>query len=119
MTINGTDGADGTVLSLDVVFDLLADPRRRYLLYYLRHRDRPVPVAELRKHLVEREKREGSTDGAARHTEIDLRNEEIPHLVDAGVVEYDRDLDFVRLRANVRPLDEFLHLAEGHESGSP
>lgn len=116
MTVNDANRIDESPLPLEVVFDLLAEPRRRYVLYYLRHRHRPVPVDELHAYVTERENRARATGRAQSTPELDLRRTELPRLVAAGVVEFDRGLDLVRLRPNVRPLDEYLHLAESHDS---
>ncbi|TYT61888.1 DUF7344 domain-containing protein [Natrialba swarupiae] len=92
-----------TTPSLDVVFDLLSNHRRRYVLYFLY--DRPDGVATLEEvtdNVVAFENRE---EGSELVSEIDrqkleirteLQHVHVPKLEDSGVLEYDRRSETVR-----------------------
>lgn len=118
MTKN-TDSPASERTSLSLVFQLLTERRRRYVLYYLQAHRRPVPLVELIEHLIAQESDEGqATSHDKKHEQLltELHNTHIPLLVDAGVVKYDSGTDLLALAENVRPLDEYLRLAEQHDS---
>ncbi|OLZ40793.1 hypothetical protein A6E15_07225 [Natrinema saccharevitans] len=99
--------------SLDLVFDLLSNRRRRYALYYLNQQsDGVATVAALAKNVVAFER--GAADGADRDAarspsdqdpdpadergtvRVELRHVHLPKLEDAGVLEHDRRSETVR-----------------------
>lgn len=84
--------------SIDV-FELLSDPRRREVLAYLSEQVPPVALEELAITVATDET--GNTEGEIpdeRVTRIatSLYHSHIPKLVDADVVDYDRDADQIR-----------------------
>ncbi len=103
--------ADATP-SLDLVFDLLSNGRRRYALYYLNQRsDGVATVAALAKNVVAFERvaaedadrdstrspsdRDGESAGRGT-VRLELRHVHLPKLEGAGVLEYDRRSETVR-----------------------
>ncbi|EMA40995.1 DUF7344 domain-containing protein [Halobiforma nitratireducens] len=124
--------------SLDRVFDLLSDRRRRYVLYYLNDRDDGVAtIGEITNHILSLERREsGSTIGSG--TEVDagsdsetgsdidagtdsaerIRTElchvHLPKLEEVGVVEHDQRSETVRYWTQPS-LEEWLEHAEHKE----
>ncbi|OAQ53976.1 hypothetical protein HTG_00170 [Natrinema mahii] len=97
--------------SLDLVFDLLSNRRRRYALYYLNQRsDGVATVAALAKNVVafERIAAGGADRDSARSpadagpadgqdtVRVELRHVHLPKLEDAGVLEHDRRSETVR-----------------------
>ncbi|THE63365.1 hypothetical protein D8Y22_18905 [Salinadaptatus halalkaliphilus] len=88
--------------SLDLVFNLLSNRRRRYTLYFLY--DRPDGVAtleELTDHVVGLETQIGETGGASTDEQIEevrveLQHVHLPKLEDAGVLETDQRSETVR-----------------------
>lgn len=75
---------------LTTAFDVLADPRRRYLLSILDERSEPIALDALATELAVRER--GSpvvTDEQVRTVTIELVHNHVPRLVDAGVVTDD------------------------------
>lgn len=102
--------ADGTVTplmadttpSLDQVFELLSNSRRRYALYYLTDQSDGVATLEtLTEHVVALEQRLGTVNGTHttdRHTSVRtaLTHTHLPKLEDAGVLDYDRRSETVR-----------------------
>lgn len=106
-------------IPLSVIFQLLTERRRRYLLYYLQAHRRPIPLVELIDHLIAQEP---DADQADSHEEThkrlltELHDIHIPLLTDAGVIKYDSDTDLLALTEDIRPLDEYLRLAEQHDT---
>lgn len=105
--------------SLDAVFELLADRRRRYALYYLAEvgEDRALDVEDVAARVAEWEREWDSAGGAADSTgdepgatdsaptdrqervRVDLHHNHLPRLADAGLVDYDARTGTVRNRA--------------------
>lgn len=93
-------GADRP-LSLDVAFDVLAEPRRRAVLAVLDRRPGPLPLDTVVEAVVE------TTGGQHRRTAAALHHVHLPKLGAAGLVAYDRDARTVAADADfaaVRPL---------------
>ncbi|QCC60429.1 hypothetical protein NP511_00285 [Natrinema thermotolerans] len=99
--------------SLDLVFDLLSNRRRRYALYYLNQQsDGVATVAALAQNVVafERIAAEDADRDSARSppdrdadpaderetVRVELRHVHLPKLEDAGVLEHDRRSETVR-----------------------
>lgn len=108
--------------SLDLVFDLLADRRRRYALYYLY--DQPDGVAtieEVTNHVVALETREaGPKQGPTiserkRSVRVELQHVHLPKLEDAGVLDIDQRSETLRYWTQPS-LEEWLEHAHHKES---
>src|SRR6056297_1913865 len=88
--------------SLDLVFELLSNSRRRYALYHLN--DQPDGVATLEtltENVVAFDQQTGTRDGehtTDRHASVRmaLTHTHLPNLEDAGLLEYDRRSEMVR-----------------------
>lgn len=109
-----TEGEPATVTahptpSLDLIFDLLSNRRRRYALYYLHEQpDGVASVDEIADGVVELQFAESSpaTDGRAdadtdfdrqrRQIRTELQHTHLPKLADAGVLEHDQRSETVR-----------------------
>ena len=86
------------MVSLDRVFDLLSNERRRYALYYLEQHDGPVPIDEVAEQVAEWE-----TDGAPSsipeekfdRVEVSLYHNVLPKAAEAKYVEYDPEDEVV------------------------
>ena len=107
-----------TVLSLDTVFSILSNRRRRTLLSHLMTCKYPVPFEEL----VERvATQETATDPVEtpkevyKHVAMDLYQTQLPKLANWGVIDYNQDLQLIRPAESLRPLDKYLRLAEQHK----
>jgi predicted transcriptional regulator len=108
------------MVTLDTAFDLLADARRRYLLYYLREHE-TAPVEELADAVAGwRGPAGGEGDIAPAEHErarTALVHVHLPKLADAGVVTFDHD-DATATLASVPPvLDAPLDFALAVETG--
>jgi len=93
--------ADATP-SLDLVFELLSNSRRRYALYHLTDQSDGVATLEtLAENVVAFEQRTGTINGE--HTadrqasvRLALTHTHLPKLEDAGILEYDRRSEMIR-----------------------
>ena len=84
--------ADGGLDALAVVLDVLADQRRRFVLYYLQDRSGPVEAKELARQIIAWETDttvSAVTDEACEEVISDLYHHHLPKLADAGVIDYD------------------------------
>jgi hypothetical protein len=106
----------GVTENLDTVFELLSDARRRYLLYYLFAMDGTVAEFEAAVNAVYRYEVAGSDgDGSAReNVGIALHHSHLPHLADAGVIDYDRRHGTIRFTGSPA-LEEWLEHAQYKE----
>ena len=103
----------GTTLSLDTVFELLSEQRRRYVLYGLnRSRRGVVSVEEIVEFVV---RIEGERDHHERVTE-DLYDRQFPRLESVGVIEHDERSRMIRYWCPPS-LQEWLEHAEYTELG--
>lgn len=102
-----SDGTDS--LSQDRVFDILSNPRRRFVLHYLsRHQD-PVPLRELADEVARWETGEQTLNPQQRkRVYVSLYQTHIPRLADAGMIEYDSDSGLVQLEAGAREIDKYV-----------
>lgn len=107
-----------TVLSLNTVFAVLSNQRRRTILSHLTTCTYPVPFEELVEIVA---KQEIETDSVKPSNEVykkvvvDLYHIQLPKLADWGVIDYHKNLRLIRPAETLRPLDEYLRLAEQHE----
>ena len=95
-------------LPASTIFELLLDRRRRYLLYYLSQTVEAIPLEEL---ITELEARL-TEPGGREEIRIDLHHNHLPKLVDAMVVDYDRDAGTVDVLPTASRLEAYLQLAE-------
>lgn len=83
--------------SLDTVFELLSNERRRYALYYLKQENRPVSVDELAETIAEWESDSGEGD-PMEHVEIELAHIHLPKATEVDFVEYNPDAGLVEVQ---------------------
>jgi hypothetical protein len=99
------------VLPLGTVFQLLAAPMRRQLLYYLRKPEQHIAsLDELIKHVDSETKIPRSREQTRRA----LVHEHLPKLADHDVIEYDSRSEMVRYRDGHR-LESVIEFAAEHE----
>lgn len=88
--------------SLDRTFDLLANRRRRYVLYSLNETDGDVmALDELTEQVVTWERRwdgqgDRDRDDHREEVRVTLHHNHLPRLVDAGLIDYDARTETVR-----------------------
>ncbi|RBI63642.1 hypothetical protein DMJ13_03680 [halophilic archaeon] len=103
------------MVSLDTIFDLLSEERRRYVLYYLKEQDGPVSVTELTEAVADREKAsspEDVPDETLERIDVSLRHNHVPKTTDAEFVEYDRADGVIRLRGSPPEFEALVTIAE-------
>lgn len=87
--------------------ELLADERRRLAIEVLSGRTVFVELGELAAEIAALEERATPpTEGASRDVEIDLHHIHLPMLEEAGLLDYDSELQVVEPRAAVATADE-------------
>ncbi|SNR55148.1 DUF7344 domain-containing protein [Halorubrum vacuolatum] len=104
-----------TTLSDDEIFELLANPRRRFVLLSLRESGQAIPLTDIADSMAGASRDVGVSgpDRAERkRAYVSLYQTHIPSLVDAGVVTYDADSGFVALTDRANMLFPFLDLSD-------
>ena len=104
-------------LSLDVVFGLLADCRRRYVLYELRE-ECYLELEELARRVAAREcgvDPDEVPDDAVSDVEVSLYHSEIPRLTEHSVIEFDARQQDVYRAVLFDVLEKYLAIAESDE----
>jgi DNA-binding transcriptional ArsR family regulator len=97
-------------LSQDEVYHLLSNPRRRFIISYLREVD-TIGLQDLASRVAAWENDttvDELTDQQQKRVYVSLYQTHIPKLEDAGIVTYDSDAGQVALRDRVEQLDRFL-----------
>lgn len=108
----GTTESD---LSQDVVFDILSNPRRRYVLYYLRTREEPVRLTKLAEEVAAWENdtnRSEITEQERKRVYVSLYQTHIPRLAEAGLIDYDKDSGQIALAEGAADIDSYLDSTE-------
>lgn len=103
--------SEGETLSQDVVFDLLSNPRRRYILSYLRREEEPVDLVDLADEIAAWENEtpvDELTSQQRKRVYVSIYQTHVPKLEDAGVVSYDRESGLVGLTDRALEIDRFL-----------
>ncbi|WP_255170832.1 DUF7344 domain-containing protein [Natrononativus amylolyticus] len=112
--------SDSGPLSLDELFGLLAQRRRRYVLYELRDRDH-VDVRELAVAIVARETNDPPDNVPEERIErvsIRLHHNDLPMLHDAKLLEYDERQGDVSASTYFELVEKYLEVAEEDEDGT-
>jgi len=107
-------------LSPDDIFDLLSNPRRRYVLYQLAEASTPISVELLARQIASRE--EGIDPGAVtedqqRRVYISLYQTHLPKLDRKGAIEYDQDERTAELTARGERLLGYLRTEQPQRRG--
>jgi hypothetical protein len=108
-------GSSERGLSQDTVFDILSNPRRRYVLYYLRMEEGPVQLTSLAEHVAAWENDtdvESLDDQQRKRVYVSLYQTHVPKLADSGIVEYDKDQGSVALAEDAGAIDTYLSQPE-------
>ncbi|MCU4925744.1 hypothetical protein OB905_07065 [Halobacteria archaeon AArc-dxtr1] len=108
-----TAGEERVELSADTILELLANRRRRYLLYALRGRDGPIELSRLAEevagweHNLPPDEVETNDYKSVYVSSVQCH---VPKLDDAGVVDHDSDNHTVVLADNFEQLEPYLRL---------
>lgn len=105
-------------LSLDILFDALANQRRRIALRCLGEFRTPMALADLADEIVTRERDSPLSDIPAEEVKqvyMSLYHTHIPKLTDANIVEYSQEQDSVEFSAERKQVEMFLdRVADTH-----
>ncbi|RQH01315.1 DUF7344 domain-containing protein [Natrarchaeobius oligotrophus] len=108
-----TSSQERRELSADLILELLANRRRRYLLYALRGQDGPIELSKLAERIAGWEQ-DVSPDDVAKNeyksVYVSSVQCHVPKLADAGVVDHDEDNHTVVLGDNYEQLEPYLRV---------
>ncbi|WP_248516635.1 DUF7344 domain-containing protein [Salinarchaeum laminariae] len=102
---------DQELSSLDTIFDLLSNPRRRFVLHYLKRVEEPVQLTELAAQIAAKENDvpvDELTSQQRKRAYVSLYQTHVPKLEEVGVVTYDSETGNVALTAKADDIDEQL-----------
>lgn len=105
-------------LTRDNVFDLLSNPRRRYILYYLRTHDGPIKLTDLADEVAAWEYDtdvEELSKQERKRVYVSLYQTHVPKLAEIGLVDYDASVGLIRPTRRVRAVDAYLPSDEDEE----
>jgi hypothetical protein len=97
--------------SLDAVFDVLADFRRRFALSYLRDRSTPIAIADLIMEVAAQQHETATNevpDEVVKRETMRFHHCHLPKLVDANLVTVDADRNTVVATEALEAVDQFL-----------
>lgn len=100
-----------TDLSLDVIFEVLRNKRRRQALAYLKDNEGQATLSELAEHIaaIENDKTVQALNSSERkRVYVGLYQCHLPKMDDASVIEFDRDRGTVLLSSNADVLDDYI-----------
>lgn len=103
-------------LSRDLVFDILSNPRRRYVLFYLREHEDEIGLQELASEVAAWENEvevEELTRAQRKRVYVSLYQTHIPKLESAGIVEHDSEAGTVRLTNRAREVESYIEPDSG------
>lgn len=97
--------------TLDRVFGVLSNRRRRQVIQYLRERDGTATVGELAEHIASEEddtpiQQLSSSD--RKRVYVSLYQNHLPVIADANIVEYDKNRKTVRLGDGAEKLEPYI-----------
>ncbi len=102
-----SEGQDAGVNDLDVVMELLAEYRRRHVLYCLRNSDQPLTAETLAERIIDLDER--TTGGDKRAVLTELRHKHLPKMEAAGVIEWEAEA--IRFKGSETLVESYLDLA--------
>ncbi|MFB6122930.1 MAG: hypothetical protein ABEJ78_05675 [Haloferacaceae archaeon] len=111
-------GEEGDDLPRDVIFSMLSNQRRRYVLRYLREDPGPVRIRDLSEQIAAWENDVDVADLDYRQRKrvyTSLHQTHLPKLDDAGIVEYDQDRGTIELADRAAELDIYLEVVAEHD----
>lgn len=110
-TGSSTDSRVPEELSLDVVFEILKNSRRREVIRFLREHDGQVALGELAEHIAALENDttvEALTSTQRKRVYVGLYQCHLPKMDDVGVVEFDQNRGRVRLSDDTETFERYL-----------
>jgi hypothetical protein len=96
-------------------YDLLSNPRRRYVLYYLGRQDGPVSIGTLADRVAAWENDTSVEEVGSQERKrvyVSLYQTHVPKLEEAGLVRYEQDDGTIELTARIEELTAYIGTAE-------
>lgn len=107
--------ADQQLSSLDTIFDLLSNPRRRFVLHYLKEHDGTVELNDLAAEIAAKENdvpKEELTSQQRKRAYVSLYQTHVPKLEEVGVIEYDSETGQITLTEQADQIDRHLDTSD-------
>lgn len=107
---------EDTELSLDVIFEVLRNKRRRQALAYLKENEGEATLSELAEHIaaLENDKTVQALNSSERkRVYVGLYQCHLPKMDDASVIDFNRDRGTVLLSSNADILDDYIDDGSG------
>jgi len=107
----GGEGSPAEELSLDLIFEILKNERRREVIRYLREHEQQVTLSDLAEHIAALE---NDTDVASitssqrKRVYVGLYQCHLPKMADMGIVQFNQNRGIVSLGENAPQLYEYL-----------
>ena len=98
-------------LSLDLIFEVLKNRRRRDVIRYLKERDERTSLSDLAEHVAALENdttTQALTSSQRKRVYVGLYQCHLPKMDDMDIVNFNQDRGYVELGANVDQLDPYL-----------
>jgi hypothetical protein len=109
------------MVSLNRIFELLSEERRRYALYYLEQQEEPIAVETLAEQIAEWESDPLSFDFPEEKrpsVEIELQHKHLPKASKAEFVEYDSENETVEVTGTPAEFSAIISVSETIERPS-
>ena len=106
---------DGSSASLDVIFEILKNSRRREVLHFLRERDEQVSLGELAEHVAAIENdttTDALTSSERKRVYVGLYQCHLPKMDDIGVVDFNQDRGHITLTEKADDFEKYLDRSE-------
>ncbi|MDT3435755.1 hypothetical protein [Haloarcula sp. 1CSR25-25] len=106
---------DDSGASLDVIFEILKNSRRREVLHYLRERDEQVSLGELAEHVAAIENdttTDALTSSERKRVYVGLYQCHLPKMDDIGVVDFNQDRGHITLTEMAEDFEKYLEHSE-------
>ncbi|WP_336338456.1 DUF7344 domain-containing protein [Haloarcula brevis] len=103
--------SDDTGASLDVIFEILKNSRRREVLHFLRERDEQVSLGELAEHVAAIENdttTDALTSSERKRVYVGLYQCHLPKMDDIGVVDFNQDRGHITLTEKADDFEKYL-----------
>ncbi|EMA10583.1 DUF7344 domain-containing protein [Haloarcula marismortui] len=110
---------DGHGASLDVIFEILKNSRRREVLHFLRERDEQVSLGELAEHVAAIENEtttDALTSSERKRVYVGLYQCHLPKMDDIGVVDFNQDRGHITLTEKADDFEKYLNRSDEEEA---
>lgn len=98
-------------LTQDVIFDILSNSRRRFILSRLQERDEPIELMDLANQLAAWENDttvEELTDKQSKRVYVSVYQTHVPKLESTGLITHDADTGLIELSNNARQIGRYM-----------